>query len=126
IRTQSGSTWQSRRPFHSPPRGWSLCFGSTGRRVRRVSMISWSLSRDLPRFSRRLTSLSNCVVVSRTKGGGGSGVSGVGPGPDAFVTTLYNEVLGRAPEPAGLHSAGPAALVSESRRPELRPFARRG
>jgi Putative Ig domain/Domain of unknown function (DUF4214)/PKD domain len=29
-------------------------------------------------------------------------VSGYGPGPDAFVTTLYNQVLGRAPEPAGL------------------------
>jgi Domain of unknown function (DUF4214) len=28
--------------------------------------------------------------------------SGFGKGPDAFVTTLYNEVLGRAPEPAGL------------------------
>ena len=28
--------------------------------------------------------------------------SGLGKGPDAFVTALYNEVLGRAPEPAGL------------------------
>jgi len=28
--------------------------------------------------------------------------SGFGAGPDAFVKTLYNEVLGRAPEPAGL------------------------
>src|SRR5262249_26396970 len=28
--------------------------------------------------------------------------SGFGKGPDAFVTSLYNGVLGRAPEPAGL------------------------
>jgi Domain of unknown function (DUF4214) len=56
------------------------------------------------RFLTLLSSpLSSYVVVSRTKGGGGSGVSGVGPGPDAFGSTLHNEVLGRAPEPAGLH-----------------------
>jgi hypothetical protein len=29
-------------------------------------------------------------------------ISGFGSGPDAFVKTLYNEVLARAPEPAGL------------------------
>src|SRR5262245_23678238 len=68
--------WQSRHPFLSPARAWSLWLGGRAWCVRNKPMTAWSFSMRLPRFCRRFTSLSNCVVVLRVSGGGGGGGSG--------------------------------------------------
>src|SRR5262245_19693431 len=68
--------WQSRHPFHSPARAWSLWLGGKAWCVRSNPTTAWSFSISLPRFCRRFTSLSNCVVVLRVSGGGGGGGSG--------------------------------------------------
>src|ERR1017187_3687533 len=85
MSTQSGSTWQSRNPCHSPLSWWCRWRVCSGCPSRSASTTTQSRSMSLPRFLSRFRSRSNDLVVTRARG-----VS-----PPSVAMSLYPQLLGQ-------------------------------